>query len=62
MKKKIVFRMHTKVQKGFALMEYTIVSAAIVIALFQGTPSVAVQLVNAVKGFYRALTFTISLP
>jgi Flp pilus assembly pilin Flp len=52
----------TKLQSGFAMIEYVIVSGAIVIALFQGTPSVAVQLVEAVKSFYRALTFFISLP
>ena len=48
-------------QAGFAMMEYCIVCALVVIVLFSSsnTPQ---QLVEAVKAFYRSLTFFISLP
>jgi hypothetical protein len=50
------------VQRGFATTEYCVVCGLVMMGLFAGNPSLAAQLVNAVKNFYRALTFFISLP
>ena len=48
-------------QAGFAMMEYCIVCALVVIVLF-ASPNTPQQLVEAVKAFYRSLTFFVSLP
>lgn len=47
--------------QGFAMMEYCIVCALLVMVLFYN-PNTPQMLVNAVKSFYRSLTFFISLP
>lgn len=49
-------------QRGQSMAEYAIVCAAVMVGLFAGNPSVAQQLAAAVKSFYRALSFFISLP
>jgi Flp pilus assembly pilin Flp len=46
---------------GFATMEYCIVCVLVAMVLF-ANPNIAQKLVEAVKAFYRALTFFISLP
>jgi hypothetical protein len=46
---------------GFATMEYCIVCASVALALF-ANPNIVQALVEAVKAFYRMLTFFISLP
>ena len=48
-------------QRGFAMMEYCIVCALVVMVLFVN-PNTPQLLVDAVKAFYRSLTFFISLP
>lgn len=48
-------------QSGFATMEYCIVCALVVMVLF-ANPNLPQLLVDAVKAFYRSLTFFISLP
>lgn len=48
-------------QRGFAMMEYCILCALVVMVLFVN-PNTPQLLVDAVKSFYRSLTFFISLP
>lgn len=48
-------------QRGFAMMEYCIVCALVVMVLF-ANPNTPQELVGAVRSFYRSLTFFISLP
>ena len=48
-------------ERGFAMMEYCIVCSLLVMVLF-ANPNTPQQLVDAVKAFYRSLTFFISLP
>jgi len=47
--------------RGFAAMEYCIVCALVVMVLFVA-PNSPQKLVDAVKAYYRTLTFFISLP
>jgi hypothetical protein len=47
---------------GFASIEYLIVSSFVMMLLFLGEPSLAIQLVDAMKKYYSALTYIISLP
>lgn len=49
-------------QRGQSMTEYVIVCTAVGIVLFAGDPSVAQQLAEAVRAFYRALTLLLSLP
>lgn len=49
-------------QRGQSMTEYAVVCVAVMAGLFAGNPSVAQQLAAAVKAFYRALSFYISLP
>lgn len=52
---------HPSRQRGFAMMEYCIVCALVVMVLFV-SPNTPQLLVDAVKAFYHSLTFFISLP
>ena len=48
---------------GFATIEYLVISFMLISILFMGNPtSLASQLVTALKSYYKALTFIISLP
>jgi hypothetical protein len=47
---------------GFAMIEYLVISFMLVSVLFVGDPSLASQVVNGLKSYYKALTFIISLP
>lgn len=49
------------VSRGFATVEYCIVCALVVMVLF-AAPNTPQMLVDAVKAFYRTLTFFVSLP
>lgn len=49
-------------QRGQSMTEYAIVCAAVGVVLFAGNPSIAQQLAAAVKAFYRALSYFVSLP
>lgn len=49
------------VSHGFATVEYCIVCALVVMVLF-AAPNTPQMLVDAVKAFYRTLTFFVSLP
>lgn len=46
---------------GFATMEYCIICGLLAMVLF-ANPNSAIELVDAIKAFYRTLTFYISLP
>lgn len=46
---------------GFATIEYCVVCGLVAIVLF-ANPNSAIELVEAIKAFYRTLTFFISLP
>jgi hypothetical protein len=49
--------------KGFATIEYLVISFMLITILFMGEPtSLASQVVNGLKRYYSALTFIISLP
>lgn len=49
--------------KGFATIEYLVISFMLITILFMGEPtSLASQVVNGFKRYYSALTFIISLP
>jgi hypothetical protein len=48
--------------KGFATIEYLVISFMLISVLFMGDPSLASQVVNGLKRYYSALTFIISLP
>jgi Flp pilus assembly pilin Flp len=50
-----------KMQGGFASTEYAIIAGATMLALF-AAPNLPSALVDAIKAFYKALTFYISLP
>jgi Flp pilus assembly pilin Flp len=54
---------HKKViaANGFATIEYCVLCGLVAIVLF-ANPNSAIELVEAIKAFYRALTFFISLP
>lgn len=50
-------------QIGFAMIEYIIAASFVMIILFTGSPkSLAAQVVDGLKNYYKALTFIISLP
>ena len=51
-----------KIVLGFATIEYLIVSSFMMMVLFLGEPSLAMQVVDAMKKYYSALTYIISLP
>lgn len=46
---------------GFATIEYCVLCGLVAIVLF-ANPNSAIELVEAIKAFYRTLTFYISLP
>lgn len=48
--------------KGFATIEYLVISFMLISILFMGDPSLASQVVTGLKSYYKALTFIISLP
>ncbi|MEF9385753.1 hypothetical protein ACQUJT_08130 [Ralstonia pseudosolanacearum] len=48
-------------QRGQSALEYTVVCLLVFVALFQGSPSPAQELADAVRSFYRTLTFYVSL-
>lgn len=49
--------------KGFATIEYLVISFMLISILFMGNPdSLASQVVTGLKRYYKALTFIISLP
>jgi hypothetical protein len=49
--------------KGFATIEYLVISFMLITILFMGEPtSLASQVVTGLKSYYKALTFIISLP
>jgi Flp pilus assembly pilin Flp len=48
-------------QRGQSALEYTVVCLLIFAALFTGQPSVAQQLADSVRSFYRSLTYFVSL-
>lgn len=49
------------VVNGFATIEYCVLCGLVAIVLF-ANPNSAIELVEAIKAFYRSLTFFISLP
>lgn len=49
-------------QRGQSMTEYVVICVGVFAGLFAGNPSLAQQLAAAVKAFYRALSFYISLP
>jgi hypothetical protein len=51
-----------KMQIGFATIEYLVVSTLVMMVLFLGEKSLAMQVVDAMKKYYSALTYIISLP
>jgi Flp pilus assembly pilin Flp len=54
--------MKKKLMSGFTTVEYTLICTMVFLGFFTGNPSIAQRLANALKSFYRALTFFISLP
>jgi competence protein ComGC len=51
-----------KKNKGFAAIEYLVISFMLISILFMGDPSLASQVVTGLKRYYKALSFIISLP
>jgi hypothetical protein len=51
-----------KTQLGFATIEYLVVSTIVLMVLFLGPKSLAMQVVDGMKKYYSALTYIISLP
>lgn len=51
-----------KIQTGFATIEYLVISTLLMMVLFLGPESLAMKVVDALKKYYSALTYIISLP
>jgi hypothetical protein len=62
MKERMLSKMHSRARmQGFATMEYCIICALVVLVVF-AAPNSPQLLSDAVRAFYRSLTFFISLP
>jgi Flp pilus assembly pilin Flp len=49
-------------RSGHATIEYLVLAALLVLALFAGDPPVAQELATAVRALFRALSYATSLP
>ncbi len=59
-------RMHARLQRGQAMVEYTVIGAALMVALFvvdyPGGRTGAQYLADLIRLFFRNLTYFLSLP